>query len=135
LSGISYSEIIETKFNIQEKYDPFYRNFFLKKGSELKHNQIIRSAVVKVSSSVHDPYKIYEEPIRIKFKLNPITSFSKRFNKEMIKGMYCLAKLENNKWICVERKNKVIRSEKIKEYDVFSDGIFCVIVSPNFVSH
>ena len=133
LSGMSYSELLQTKFNVHEEYDPFYTNFFLKKGTELKHNQLIRSAVVTVNSSVHDPYKIYEEPIKIKFKMNPITSFSKKFTKEMMKGMYCLGRLENNKWICVERKNKVIRSEKIKEYDIFSDGTFCVMISPSFV--
>lgn len=133
LSGIAYSDIVDTKFDIQEKYDPFYSNFFLKKGTELSHRHFIRSAVIKVSSSVHDPYKIYNEPIKIKFKMNPVTSFSSKFNNELIKGMYCLAKLTNNKWQCLERKNKVIRSDKIKEFDIFTDGIFCVIISPSFV--
>lgn len=134
LTGMSYSEISQTRFDIREEYDPFYTTFFLKKGTELNHRQIIRSAVIKVSSSVHDPYKIYDEPIRLKFKMNPITTFTARFNAEMMKGMYCLAKLVNNKWLCVERKNKVIRSETVKEYDIFSDGTFCVIVSPEFVA-
>lgn len=133
LSGVPYSDIVHTKFEIQKLYDPFYRNFFLKKGTELNHRHFIRSAVIKVASSVHDPYKTYDEPIKIKFKLNPIISFSNRFNDEILRGMYCLAKLVNNKWLCIERKNKVIRSDRIKEYDIFSDGTFCVIISPSFV--
>jgi hypothetical protein len=134
LTGLSYSEIVLTRFDIREEYDPFYTMFFMKKGTELVHRHLIRSAVIKVSSSVHDPYKIYDEPIRLKFRMNPITTFSSRFNADMMKGMYCLAKLVNNKWICVERKNKVIRSNSIKEYDIFSDGTYCVIISPEFVS-
>lgn len=133
LSGMSYSEIEHTKFDIKEEYDFFYSNFFLKRGTQLNHRHFIRSAVIDVASSVHDPFKIYDEPIRVKFRMNPITTFSNRFDKDMMRGMYCLARLQANKWICVERKNKVIRSDRVKEYDIFTDGTYCVMISPNFV--
>lgn len=68
LKGMSYSEIEKTNIEVDSYYDPFYSNIYLKKGTELKHRHLIRSAVVRISSAVHDPFKIYEEAIRVKFK-------------------------------------------------------------------
>ena len=67
LKGMSYSEIEKTKFMINTNYDPFYQNFLLKKGTELTARHLIRSAVLTVETSVNDPFKIYDEPLKIKF--------------------------------------------------------------------
>ena len=65
--------------------------------------------------------------------MNPIKSFSPRYEGEILRGIYCLGRLEKGKWICIERKNKVIRSDKLKEYQVHGDGTYAVIVDPEFV--
>lgn len=69
----------------------------------------------------------------INFRVNPIRSFSPKFQNEISKGMYCLGKLEKGNWNCIERRNKVIRSNTIKEFDVYTDGTYAIIISPHFV--
>lgn len=68
LRGMSYSEIQKTHLEIDPYFDPFYINIFLKNGIELEHRNLIRSAVLQISSAVHDPFKIYDEPIRVRFR-------------------------------------------------------------------
>lgn len=68
MEGLSYSEIEKSKMKIDPEYDSFYTNFFLKKGTNLSHRHLIRSAVISLNSSVHDPFKIYDKAIKVKFR-------------------------------------------------------------------
>lgn len=64
---MSYSDIEQTTFEIDSNYDHFYNNFFLKSGTELTPRHLIRSSVVVVETSINDPFKVYDEPIKLKF--------------------------------------------------------------------
>jgi hypothetical protein len=65
---MSFSDIESTIFEINSEYDHFYNNFFLKNGSELTPRHLIRSSVLVVETSVNDPFKVYDEPIKLKFQ-------------------------------------------------------------------
>ena len=98
----------------------------MKRGSELKPFEFIRSSIIQINAFNGIPSKFN---IVMNVKIDYIFSYNHKDQDLKRRELYCLAKLVNQTWECF-RKHEINNIFDTLQYKVNEDGMFAVIFYP-----
>lgn len=123
--GIALSQIKSTYKNIDERYNRIYKKFFMKNGSQLTPQELLRSTIFEIQSNNFNE----EEYLIISTNVDYVKSQTEKYDHYKRKELFCLARLDDLEWKCVAGNEK--DGDKLMKYKVMKNGVYGVIFNPS----